>query len=199
MFKNLHGREANPATRLWNVTKTLLQTTVFWTVFLLLLPWLFYTLETTLGLARWRFTSGLWQVVGVALFIVGGSLGIWSGVVMASVGKGTPLPLDCARVLVVAGPYRHVRNPMAVAGIAQGVAVGLIWGSPAVVLYALAGAPAWNVLVKPWEELDMVQRFGEQYEDYRAAIKCWVPSPRPYSVRPISERSNGDTPGSKSE
>ena len=76
---------------------------------------------------------------------------------------------------MVSGPYRHLRNPMAVAGIAQGVAVGVVLGSPAVVLYALLGGPVWHVLVCPWEEADLESRFGAPYRRYRAAVRCWLP------------------------
>jgi protein-S-isoprenylcysteine O-methyltransferase Ste14 len=64
---------------------------------------------------------------------------------------------------------------MAVAGLAQGVAVGVFLGSPAVVLYALSGGPVWNVFVRPWEEADLERRFGEPYRRYRAAVRCWRP------------------------
>ena len=41
---------------------------------------------------------------------------------MAVTGRGTPLPFDAARDLVVSGPYRLVRNPMVVAGLTQSLA-----------------------------------------------------------------------------
>ena len=59
----------------------------------------------------------------VVLFVVFSSIGVWSAVVMSRIGKGTPLPLDHASDLVVVGPYKYVRNPMAVSGIGQGLAV----------------------------------------------------------------------------
>lgn len=52
--------------------------------------------------------------------------------------------------LVIAGPYRWVRNPMAVAGVAQAASVGLILGSWLVVVYAVGGALLWNVGIRPW-------------------------------------------------
>src|SRR5207249_925346 len=108
-------------------------------------------LEDVLGLGGWRFAGPAGGWAGGALFVLGGSLGLTSGVVMAVRGRGTPLPADCPPELVVAEPYRYVRNPMAVGGPSQGVAVGLLLGSPAVLLYAVAGGPLWNWLVRPWE------------------------------------------------
>jgi protein-S-isoprenylcysteine O-methyltransferase Ste14 len=61
---------------------------------------------------------------------------------------------------VLAGPYRHVRNPMAVAGIAQGVAVALWLGSWAVLLYAVSGALLWHMAIRSAEERDLAERFG---------------------------------------
>ncbi|MBK7951112.1 MAG: hypothetical protein IPK00_20700 [Deltaproteobacteria bacterium] len=62
----------------------------------------------------------------MTLFALCGSLGLASSATMAIHGRGTPIPLDYPRELVVLGPYRVLRNPMVVAGIGQGVAVGLL-------------------------------------------------------------------------
>ncbi len=169
--------EASPA---WNIAKTLLQTVVFWSVFLALLPALVFWLESALPWGPWRFESGWQQIAGVVLFAFGGTLGIASGVTMAVKGRGTPLPLDCPREIVVAGSYRYVRNPMAIAGLTQGLAVGLVVGSPAIIAYALAGGPAWNYLVRPSEERDLEQRFGSSFRNYQTAVRCWWPRLRPY-------------------
>jgi protein-S-isoprenylcysteine O-methyltransferase Ste14 len=175
MLSGIQGREASPASWGWNVVKTLTQTLVFWSVFLVVLPAAIFQLEHGLGLDGWRFGSPASRWTGVGLFVLGGSLGLVSGMVMAVYGAGTPLPLDCPRRLVVVGPYRYVRNPMAVAGLCQGIAVGLILGSPAVVAYAVLGGPAWHLFVRPWEEADLESRFGDSYRRYRAAVRCWLP------------------------
>ena len=182
---------ARPASQRWNVAKTLMQTGLFWLTFLGLLPALVYSLETSLGLDSWRFASLPWRIVGLVLFTLGGMLGLTSGMTMAIKGKGTPLPLDCPREIVLAGPYRYVRNPMAVAGLVQGVAVGLFVGSPAVVAYALSGGPIWNYLVRPMEERDLQQRFGKPYRAYQATVHCWWPRRHPYQVASdVTSKSN---------
>jgi protein-S-isoprenylcysteine O-methyltransferase Ste14 len=167
-------RPAPPARPAWNLSKTVLQTAVFWALFLWLLPWALSAAERALGLPQ----LAPQRAVGAIVFALGGALGLCSGAVMALVGRGTPLPLDTARELVLAGPYRFVRNPMATGGIAQGIGVGLWLGSPAVVLYALTGAVLWHVAVRPGEERDLLARFGEAYARYRAATPLWLPRRR---------------------
>lgn len=77
---------------------------------------------------------------------------------------------------------------MAVAGLAQGVGVGLVVGSLIVVGYALLGGPFWQLFVRPYEETDLERRFGEPYRRYRAAIGCWLPRfPGYESSSPASE------------
>jgi protein-S-isoprenylcysteine O-methyltransferase Ste14 len=164
------------------VTKTLLQTAAFWGFFLVLLPAIIYRVESMLGGDSLRFASPESRAAGIALFVVGGAVGLWTGALMAVRGQGTPVPMDCPRRLVIAGPYRHVRNPMAMSGIAQGIGVGLLLGSPAVIVYSLAGAPFWDWFVRPLEERDLEQRFGAEYRAYRAAVRCWLPRLRPYSA-----------------
>mgnify|MGYP000865154642 CR=1 FL=1 len=193
MVRYFHGREARPASPRWNVAKTLGQTFVFWTLFLVVLPWAIHRLEDALGLAWWRFPGAPWRWAGAVLFLLGGTLGISSGLIMAIQGRGTPLPADCPRQLVVSGPYRYLRNPMAVAGLSQGVAVGLFLGSPAIIAYALIGGPVWQVFVRPWEEADLEQRFGEPYRRYRATVRCWLPRiPFPIPI-PIPDATRGES------
>jgi protein-S-isoprenylcysteine O-methyltransferase Ste14 len=134
-------------------------------------------------------------VAGAALVLAASALGIWSAVAMSVHGEGTPLPSAMARRLVIAGPYRHVRNPMAVSGIAQGMAVGLILGSWLVVVYALVGSLFWNAVIRPLEEADLEERFGAVYAGYRDEVPCWRPrlrahgAPRPASTRDPSAAS----------
>lgn len=158
--------------------RTAIQTFVMWSIFLILLPAAIRAIELWIGIDSWR-TSGT-SAAGVALFALGGTLGLVSALVMVREGKGTPLPAACARALVVAGPYRWVRNPMAVGGIVQGFGVGLFLGSTLVLLYALAGAVLWNLVARPAEERYLAERFGNDYTAYRKAVRCWVPRLRPY-------------------
>ena len=106
------------------------------------------------------------------------ALGLWACVTMALRGNGTPLPAETARELVITGPYRSVRNPMALAGLLQTVGVGLVVGSWMVLAIAAAGALVWNVFIRPTEEADLLVHFGEPYRLYAERVRCWIPTCR---------------------
>lgn len=155
------------------VARITVQIVIFWGLFLALLPLAIAEAERRLGIASFSFQGH--RFVGGVVFAMFAPLGLWSSWVMAKVGRGTPLPTECAPRLVVTGPYRFVRNPMAAAGIGQGVGVALMLGSYAVLVYALAGALVWHYGARPAEERDLEARFGEPYVVYRSAVRCWWP------------------------
>jgi protein-S-isoprenylcysteine O-methyltransferase Ste14 len=166
-----------------HVLATFVQIVVFWGFFLAAVPLVVRWLEQ-----RWGVGAPLegvaavtLSVFGIVVLVLASALGIWAAISMSVLGDGTPLPAAQTRRLVIAGPYVWVRNPMAMAGIVQAVAVGLILGSWLVVAYALVGSLLWNYAVRPLEESDLELRFGAEYARYRDAVWCWVPRPRrPY-------------------
>lgn len=153
---------------------TLAQIVVFWGFFLGLVPPILGFLEQRWGLSL-PFPP-LAVPAGAAFLVLASALGIWSAVVMSTLGDGTPLPSAMPKRLVIAGPYRWIRNPMAVAGIVQGAAVGLLLQSWLVVAYAVLGSLVWNYAVRPLEEADLAERFGAGFQHYREAVRCWVPT-----------------------
>ncbi|MEY2849753.1 MAG: hypothetical protein RI885_2420 [Actinomycetota bacterium] len=101
-----------------HVGRTTAQIIVFWSLFLGIIPGVLVVLE-----ARWGFAlppSGVVSGIGVVILILASALGLWSAAAMSITGGGTPLPSSMANSLVIAGPYRFVRNPMAVAESCRG-------------------------------------------------------------------------------
>jgi protein-S-isoprenylcysteine O-methyltransferase Ste14 len=156
-----------------HVGTTLAQIVVFWGLFLMAIP-----LAMTILEQRWAVALPFPAVAapaGFAILMLASALGLVSAFVMSTRGNGTPLPSAMPNELVIGGPYRWVRNPMAIAGIVQGVAVGLILSSWLVIVYAIAGSMLWNYAIRPLEEADLEKRFGEEFERYRKAVQCWIP------------------------
>lgn len=172
-----------------HVTRTTGQVVVFWGLFLAVIPVIIAVIER-----RWDLHASLPDAVrwaGLVLLLTASALGIWSAAAMSTRGEGTPLPSATARRLVIAGPYRFVRNPMALAGIAQGAAVGLMIDSWLVVVYALCGSLVWNWVVRPLEEADLTERFGAAYAAYARGVRCWVPRLTPFlpeGEHPVTQR-----------
>jgi protein-S-isoprenylcysteine O-methyltransferase Ste14 len=152
---------------------TSLQVLIFWGSFLYVIPKGIVEIERHLQLAVFQFSGQ--KPLGIGVFTIASGLGLWSGITMAIAGKGTPLPTATAAELVCSGPYRWIRNPMATAGILQGLAVGIGFGSLCILLYALLGGLIWQLLVRPSEEQDLLERFGEPYLRYRTSTGLWLP------------------------
>ena len=173
-------RPAAPASAEHNVLKTAAQCAVIWSITLAILPAIIVRGELAFGIPGFDFFGR--SVIGPLLFLAFSALNLRAGIILSTLGLGTPLPLDCPRELVVSGPYAHVRNPMAIAGLGQGFSIALWLGSWGVLAYVIAGTAAWQWGARPAEERDMEARFGDSYRAYLAAVRCWVPRIQPYSA-----------------
>ena len=174
-------RRSSADSPLRHVMDTLLQMALFWSCFLLVGPLAIRFVEARLGWPSMAFAGQL--PIALILFLLFSALGLKSGITMAMRGAGTPLPFAAPNRLVVAGPYAFLRNPMVVAGLGQGIAVALWMGSWAVAAYVLVGGLVWHFLVRPAEEQDLAQLFGDDYSRYCQQVRCWVPRLRAYSPR----------------
>ena len=154
-----------------NVTKTIIQIVCIWTLALIVIPYIILDAFDTIAIPQ----LGISLLMGSLVFICCSVLGLISSYFMVRDGSGTPLPLDQTNELVVTGPYHFVRNPMAIAGIGQGIAIALIFKSAPILIYSLLGAVVWHLVVRPIEEQDMVNRFGDVYLEYRQRVSCWIP------------------------
>lgn len=154
----------------------LLRAAFFSALFVSLWTWFF---------PRWIAGGALqprWSVAPVVLMIAGGSIMlrcIWD---FAWTGRGTPMPLDPPRHLVVTGLYRYVRNPMY-------VGMGIFLTGEALLLpaitremFLLAGA-AWIVVtafIVLYEEPSLRTLFGDDYIEYSRHVRRWIPRLTPY-------------------
>jgi protein-S-isoprenylcysteine O-methyltransferase Ste14 len=181
-------REEKTTRTNWILTKTFVQIIIVWSVVLVVFPSLILHLEDKLGVPRFGFPFQ--TTLAIALFAGISLIGVSSAVTMSKLGKGTPLPLDSARHLVVSGTYAFVRNPMAISGVGQGLAVGLYLGSPLVLIYSLMGGLIWQLIFRPLEEANLRERFGAEYEDYRRNVRCWIPRAKAYQIEAVAASSN---------
>ncbi|HXG84391.1 MAG TPA: isoprenylcysteine carboxylmethyltransferase family protein [Pyrinomonadaceae bacterium] len=186
--KDLMFRRSNEAKTSWILTKTSAQIIIVWFLILAVFPFFITILEIKLGIPKFSFPFQ--KIISAIFFCAISSLGVSGAYTMARIGRGTPLPLDAPSNLVVAGVYSFVRNPMAISGIGQGLAVGLFLGSPLVLLYALTGGLIWQMIFRRLEEDDLLKNFGSDYESYRRNVRCWIPRLKPYQIDSTADSSN---------
>lgn len=96
-------------------------------------------------------------------------------------GEGTPAPVAPTRLLVITGPYRHVRNPMYVAVLAIILGWALWFGSLMLLLYAAVVWFCFTAFVLVYEEPTLRATFGKQYETYCANVGRWIPRLSPWT------------------
>lgn len=124
---------------------------------------------------------GIIQFVAATFTLAGVGLALWCALTFAVLGRGTPLPFDPPRRLVRVGPYRWVRNPMAIGAGSSLVGVALLYESLPFFIFASLFMPAIHVMVELYEEPTLRRMFGAEYEAYCANVNRWLPH-RPVST-----------------
>lgn len=118
---------------------------------------------------------GVVQIVAMLILVAGAALAIASVLTFALIGKGTPAPFDPPRRLVIAGPYRWVRNPMYIGAGLVLLGAAMFYGSIGLVLYAIAFWSAAHLFVLFYEEPVLRKKFGADYESYLTTRRRWMP------------------------
>jgi len=151
------------------VRSTLYASAFFW-----LWAWL------ALGVRRYdaRLGGPLPEGAGALAYLllpIGGAVAAWCIGAFVVRGRGTPAPFDAPRRLVVAGPYRYVRNPMYVGGALLLAGLGFQQRSPSIVLFAASWWLLFHLFVVLYEEPALEATFGPDYVDYCRRTPRWLP------------------------
>jgi protein-S-isoprenylcysteine O-methyltransferase Ste14 len=136
-------------------------------------------------LDRWRmappllgFTPFRW--LGVFLIALGLPVLLDSFARFAWQGFGTPAPVAPPKHLIVTGLYRYVRNPMYVAVTSLILGQGLLFGNISVLEYGLVVWLGFHIFVLAYEEPTLRNKFGDEYKEFCANVRRWVPRIRPW-------------------
>jgi len=118
---------------------------------------------------------GFLQLIAIPMAAVGAYMVVWVSTAFVRQGKGTPIPIEPPTRLVITGLYRYVRNPMYVGAIlivlAEAVYFSAIW----LVLYAGGLWLLLHTFMIIFEEPQLKQRFGADYERYLSEVPRWIP------------------------
>ena len=119
-------------------------------------------------------------VAGAAL--IAGGVALWYRTVtlFSRIGKGTLAPWDPTSRLVVAGPYRHMRNPMITGVVAVLLGEATLLGSPGLCVWAGVFFVVNAIWFPLGEEPGLERRFGDDYREYMRHVPRWIPRVRPW-------------------
>jgi protein-S-isoprenylcysteine O-methyltransferase Ste14 len=125
------------------------------------------------------------------LMAIGGAIMVWCVFEFGWTGHGTPMPLDPPRKLVVRGAYRWVRNPMYVGmGLfLTGEALALPTITRGMLILVIVLWVIVTLFVVAYEEPTLRASFGDDYRNYCAHVRRWLPR-----LTPFDKNSSGAVP-----
>jgi protein-S-isoprenylcysteine O-methyltransferase Ste14 len=134
------------------------------------------------GMAVYRAMP--WNVlmfVAAAIFVgLGLTLFVSTIRMFGTIGRGTLAPWDPPARLVVAGIYRHVRNPMITGVMCVLFGEAIFFGSRPLFNWFAIFAAINLTFIPLLEEPDLKRRFGEDYVRYKNNVPRWIPRRRPW-------------------
>ena len=140
------------------------------------------------GYIPWRFfgvggaaPAGVAGYAGLFVGAIGVVILLFAIVEFARQGRGTLSPADPPTRLVIAGPYRYVRNPMYAAVLFILAGEVLVSGHVGLALYAAAFFVITSTFIAGFEEPYLERTFGAEYVDYKANVPRWIPRTTPWN------------------
>lgn len=109
------------------------------------------------------------------MILVGISFLAWSSVLFVAFGNGTLAPWDAPKKMVVLGPYRYVRNPMAIAIITALWGETLLFNSFYILGWSLIYWVFNHLYIVYKEEKELQKKYGDAYERYMDEVPRWMP------------------------
>ena len=141
--------------------------------------WVFVAVQALFLVVLILIPAGdLWKVAGlmnaVALFLVGGGLGLGAWAILSFGAGVTPSPVPAAKAtLVTSGPFRWVRHPMYTGVMAIAAGITLRTASWTALILLVAIVIFFEVKAR-WEEARLLDRYAG-YLAYRRTTGRFVP------------------------
>jgi protein-S-isoprenylcysteine O-methyltransferase Ste14 len=122
-----------------------------------------------------RIETGVISFLGIPLWLIGGLTVLWCFWDFTFKGRGTPVPMDPPKELVVTGPYRYVRNPIYLGVLSIFLGHFLWFGYWALLIYTVLAFIGVHFFVVLYEEPTLKRKFGAAYETYLKKVPRWIP------------------------
>lgn len=153
------------------VVKTLIFTLLVPGVFLVLVP---YLLLYSSG-DRFAVDIGSIRYFGLIPMLLGVLVYIRCAWSFISVGRGTPVPIDPPKNLVVQGLYKYMRNPMYIGVLSLLIGGAIFFVSLVLIFFAVFAFLCFHLFVVAYEEPTLRKKFGDSYRKYCESVPRWIP------------------------
>ena len=140
-------------------------------VFFILLPYLFVQLNSYFLLPV--YSHYLLKVLGMIFLFIGAGLFLYCSRLFLIFGRGTPVPVEPPKKLVVSGLYKYTRNPIYIGYILILFGEFLYFGSILLLIYLISIIILINIYLIFYEEPILEKRFGKKYKSYTNNVPRW--------------------------
>jgi len=118
---------------------------------------------------------GVISYLAIPLWMIGSLMVLQSFWDFTFKGRGTPIPIDPPKELVVTGFYLYVRNPIYV-GVSSIFLGHFFWfGYWALLIYTVFAFIGVHLFVVLYEEPTLKRKFGAAYVEYLKRVPRWIP------------------------
>ena len=124
----------------------------------------------------------IFKWIGAVVFLTGLALFLWTVYLFRHIGKGTLAPWTPTQKLVIKGPYQYCRNPMISAVFFMQLGETLFLNSRGIAILAAAFLLVNTIYFILKEEPDLLERFGNDYLEYKKHVPRWIPHLKPYKT-----------------
>ena len=118
--------------------------------------------------------AGDLQYFGILPIIAGSIVSLWCSFDFIFIGKGTPVPTDPPKKLVVFGLYRFVRNPMYIGILVLLFGEAVLFKSFILICYTACIFCLFQIFIIGFEEPSLHAQFGKEYEEYCSSVPRWI-------------------------
>lgn len=155
-----------------------------------LLPYWIISTEHSQAARPWINPNNPMAVLGGIITAAGLILLVLSVRLFILIGRGTIMPWDPTRKLIVAGLYQYVRNPMILGVLILEIGAAVLFASRGVAILAVLFFLINTAYFIFSEEPGLEKRFGVEYVEYKKNVPRWIPRLTPWRPSgPVGDQS----------
>lgn len=114
------------------------------------------------------------KLIGTLFILLGVSVFFYCAKLFKSIGKGTPVPIEPPKKIVIEGIYKYTRNPIYIGYILVSFGYFFLFGHILLFVYSFVAIIGLHLYVLLIEELELKKRFGKTYLNYMKQVPRWA-------------------------